>query len=115
MPREGCRAVRLTARERDGVLKAIERASTEASVRWRRILLFGSRTSLEKSGGDIDLLLEVIPDPCADLRHVKQRWRLALEDELGEQKFDLILDDGSSQDPFVDLARTQGVELWIND
>jgi hypothetical protein len=36
------------------------------------------------------------------------------EDELGPQRFDLVLDDGRTAGGFIDLARTQGVELWSN-
>lgn len=49
-----------------------------------------------------------------DTYRLTQRLRLGLEDELGPQRFDLVLDDGTTAGGFVDLARTQGVELWSN-
>ena len=115
MPRAGVDEVRLTAEEREGILGAAVRACHETSVSWRRIILFGSRARPEARGGDIDLLLEILPTTDANLRRLVQRWRFALEDELGEQKFDLVLDDGLQKNPFIELARANGVELWIND
>ena len=44
-------------------------------------------------------------------------WHLfssALEDELGPQRFDLVLDDGTTAGGFADLARSRGVQLWSN-
>ncbi len=43
-----------------------------------------------------------------------RRDHTALEDELGPQRFDLVLDDGTAAGGFADLARAQGVELWSN-
>jgi len=39
---------------------------------------------------------------------------MALEDELGEQRIDLVLDDGNADSVFPTLARETGVELWSN-
>jgi hypothetical protein len=78
-------------------------------------MLFGSRTDPDRRGGDIDLLVEIRCDPPADAYRLKQRLQLALEDELGPQRFDLVLDDGATGGVFADLARSQGVELWSNN
>jgi hypothetical protein len=45
---------------------------------------------------------------------VTQRLRLALEDEIGAQHVDLVVDDGTGSAAFPSLAREQGVELWSN-
>ena len=39
---------------------------------------------------------------------------MKLEDELGEQRVDLVLDDGQGDRVFPDIARHRGVELWSN-
>lgn len=106
--------IRLSARERDGIRRATATACRETSAAWKRIILFGSRTDPARRGGDIDLLVEIGPEPSVDTYRLQQRLRLALEDELGPQRFDLVLDDGTTAGGFADLARTQGVELWSN-
>jgi predicted nucleotidyltransferase len=106
--------IRICPRDREGIRRATVRACHEAVATWRRIIVFGSRTNPRRRGGDIDLLLEIAADPPTDTYRLKQRLRLALEDELGPQHFDIVLDDGTAADGFVDLARSQGVELWSN-
>jgi len=106
--------IRLSARERAGIRRAAATACRETSAAWKRIILFGSRTDPARRGGDIDLLVEIAPEPPVDTYRLKQRLRLALEDELGSQRFDLVLDDGTKAGGFADLARSQGVELWSN-
>jgi len=106
--------VRLSARERAGIRRATATACRETAAAWKRIILFGSRTDSARRGGDIDLLVEIGPEPAVDAYQLQQRLRLALEDELGPQRFDLVLDDGTAAGGFADLARAQGVELWSN-
>lgn len=106
--------IRLSARDRDAIRQATTKACREAGAAWKRIILFGSRTDPGRRGGDIDLLVEIKADPPADAYRLKQRLRLALEDGLGAQRFDLVLDDGTTTGGFADLARAGGVELWSN-
>ena len=106
--------VRLSARERDGIRRATATACRETSSAWKRIILFGSRTDPARRGGDIDLLIEIEPEPPPDAYRLTQRLRLALEDELGPQRFDLVVDDGTTAGGFADRARARGVELWSN-
>ena len=105
---------RLTQRERDGIRRAIARACAEIGVTWRRVILFGSRAIPASRGGDIDLLLEVDQGQCVDTFRLSQRIRLALEDELGEQRIDLVIDDGRCESVFPVIAREQGMLLWSN-
>ena len=77
-------------------------------------MVFGSRTDPNRRGGDIDLLVELEPARPTDTFRLNQRLRLALEDELGEQRIDLVLDDGTADSVFPTLARETGVELWSN-
>ena len=106
--------LRLTPRERDGIRTAVQKACGETGAVWRRVLVFGSRTDPNRRGGDIDLLVELEPARPADTFRLNQRLRLALEDELGEQRIDLVLDDGNADSVFPTLARETGVELWSN-
>lgn len=106
--------VRLTQPERDGIRLAVSRACDEVGVVWRRIVLFGSRTDTARRGGDIDLLVELDPRHPGDVYRLTQRLRIALEDEIGTQHVDLVVDDGSGGGGFQPLARAKGVELWSN-
>ncbi len=62
-----------------------------------KIYLFGSRIDDRKRGGDIDILL------ISQKLDRKSIWKIREKyfDEFGEQKFDIIIDDGSLSDPFV--------------
>lgn len=54
-----------------------------------RILLFGSRTDDALKGGDIDLYLE--PLNTNNLYEKKINFLLQLDNDLGEQKIDVII------------------------
>ncbi len=105
---------RLTPTEREAIRLAVAKACEETGTVWRRIVLFGSRTDPNRRGGDIDLLVELDPRAPADVYRVAARLRIDLEDMIGEQRVDLVIDDGRSTSSFPELARKQGVELWSN-
>lgn len=107
-------AIRLSPQESAGIRRAVISACSEVGTAWRRIMLFGSRTDPGRRGGDIDLLVEIAPNPPADTFWLTQRLRLTLEDELGEQRIDVVIDDGRTEDPFLALVREKGIELWSN-
>ncbi len=106
--------LRLTTSEQEGIRRAVARACEELGVAWRRIVLFGSRADPTRRGGDIDLLVELDPRHPADVYRLTQRLRIALEDEIGPQRVDLVVDDGGGTGGFPSLARLTGVELWSN-
>ena len=106
--------VRLTPRECEGIRFAVATACEETGAVWRRIVVFGSRADPTRRGGDIDLLIELEPGTLCDSFRLAQRLRLALEDEIGEQHVDLVLDDGNADTAFPAIARETGVELWSN-
>jgi predicted nucleotidyltransferase len=106
--------LRLSRAEQEGIRRAVGRACEELGVVWRRIVLFGSRTDPARRGGDIDLLVELDPQCPGDVYRLTQRLRIALEDEIGPQRVDLVVDDGGASGAFPALARLQGVELWSN-
>jgi predicted nucleotidyltransferase len=75
------------------VLKdTLQRLSSNA-----KLYLFGSRVDDTKKGGDIDLL--VVSDELTkkDLRYL----RIEFFKHFGEQKIDIILDNGDFKDPFI--------------
>ncbi|HHH19289.1 MAG TPA: nucleotidyltransferase domain-containing protein [Campylobacterales bacterium] len=85
------------------VLKAsLKKLSTEA-----RLYLFGSRADDSKRGGDIDLLVLSEKLKPKDLRNL----RLDFFKNFGEQKMDILLDDGKLSTPFSQIAFKGAVAL----
>ncbi|WP_456431521.1 nucleotidyltransferase domain-containing protein [Nitratifractor sp.] len=72
-----------------------------------RLYLFGSRVDDNKRGGDIDLLVVSPTLRRKDLRKI----RLDFFEHFGEQKLDILLDDGRYEDPFVRLILPEAIEL----
>jgi predicted nucleotidyltransferase len=72
-----------------------------------KLYLFGSRVDDEKRGGDIDLL--VVSDQLTqkDLRLLRIRFF----ERFGEQKMDIVLDDGTFKNPFVRHILPTAIEL----
>ena len=62
-----------------------------------KLYLFGSRIDDEKKGGDIDLL---VIDKNLSKRDIRL-LRIDFFEHFGEQKLDIVLDDGQMKNPFV--------------
>ena len=62
-----------------------------------QMYLFGSRVDDTKKGGDIDLLIVSKDMTKKDLRHL----RIEFYKHFGEQKIDIVLDDGEFNNPFT--------------
>lgn len=61
-----------------------------------KLYLFGSRVDDTKQGGDIDLLVVSNILGKKDIR----KLRIEFCKKFGEQKIDIVLDDGTFKDPF---------------
>jgi len=72
-----------------------------------QLYLFGSRVDDSKRGGDIDLLVIDSHLTKKDLRLL----RIAFFKHFGEQKLDIVLDNGELRDPFVKYILKDAVEL----
>ncbi len=72
-----------------------------------QIYLFGSRVDDSKKGGDIDIL--IVSDKIT--RANKREIKLDFYEKFGEQKLDILVDDGSFVEPFSKIALKGGVEL----
>ncbi|MCI0500478.1 MAG: nucleotidyltransferase domain-containing protein [Epsilonproteobacteria bacterium] len=64
---------------------------------YAKLYLFGSRADDSKKGGDIDLLIVSDTITKKDLRQI----RIEFFKYFGEQKLDIVLDDGSFTNPFT--------------
>ncbi len=86
--------MRITPKEKEAILNSILTIDPEAKV-W----LFGSRADDSKKGGDIDLSIE---SKAIGFKE-KQRIRLKIEEQIGEQKIDLTVfqDLQQNSDPFI--------------
>lgn len=93
--------MRLTKPETEAIREVVHAGDNEA-----RIFLFGSRTYMNKKGGDIDLLVLSQKLSQRDIYKIKtQLW-----DRIGEQRIDIILAKDDSQ-PFARIALEEGIEI----
>ena len=106
--------VRLTDSERAGILEAVEAVAQQVGFEWRSIAVFGSRADPSRRGGDIDLYIRLASPPSQDrLLTIQSLLKREIQDRLGEQKVDLVLDDGTRQlGAFGEIIAKQKRELW---
>jgi len=94
--------MRLSSEEIETLKRSLATLSPEA-----RLYLFGSRTDDEARGGDIDLLVV-----ARDFDRQKVRkLRLDFFRRFGEQKLDVLVDDGSFRDPFRRMVYERALPL----
>lgn len=77
-----------------------------------RVYLFGSRARMDQKGGDIDLLVACASKPMAATTPLTRRLCIAIEDEIGEQKIDVVWDVPGNDHAVIQLAKQQGVLIW---
>ena len=94
--------MRLSSKEIETMKKSVKSISKEAEV-----YLFGSRVDDKKRGGDIDILIVSNKITKRDLRKV----RVNFYKEFGEQKMDIVLDDGTFSTPFKKIISKKAVKL----
>lgn len=95
-------AVRLSNAEIQNLKASVSSVDSHADI-----YLFGSRTDMTKRGGDIDVLIISQSIKKSDLRDI--RWNFF--EQFGEQKIDIVTDDGSMQSPFVKMVFPKAVQL----
>ena len=71
------------------------------------IYLFGSRVDDTKKGGDIDLLIV----SKTFTKKLLRKLRVEFFKYFGEQKLDIIIDDGSFSNPFHKIAYEKAIQL----
>ncbi len=100
------RGIRLT----DAQVLAICKAFRSCFLLNDKIWLFGSRTNLNKRGGDIDLYIETKKD-SQEVSESKICFLSKLETTLGEQKIDLVIRSGNFELPIYNVAKEEGIQL----
>jgi len=94
--------MRLTVDEVNILKKSIIAIDSKALL-----YLFGSRVDDTKRGGDIDILIVSSILDRHDLRKI--RWQFF--EYFGEQKIDLIVDDGKTNQAFIAMIKPRAVRL----
>jgi hypothetical protein len=97
----------------DHDLEAIERLFRKHFLSGDRLWIFGSRTDLNRKGGDIDLYVETDAISAAAAIEMKIDFLWELEKIIGEQKIDVVLNMLKLPYPLPihDIAKTQGIRI----
>ena len=108
--------VRLTESQINTILECIQKHSTSVGYSVTTLYLYGSRTQLDKKGGDIDLWLVVDDRP----KKIEQ-WQRTLRNELNlalQQKVDLkvtqdfkLISDRMTK-AFYETIKDSMIALW---
>mgnify|MGYP001616871965 CR=1 FL=1 len=108
--------VRLTEAEIRGILDCVETLTRMHLVDCTLVSLFGSRVDLSQRGGDIDLYVQVKNGPGIVLFILKRDLTLLLKEKLGDQKIDIIFDDGKVElGAFGKMVRESKVDIWTKN
>jgi len=94
--------MRLSKKEIYVLKKALHSLSSEA-----KLYLFGSRVDDSKRGGDIDLMIVSKDFTKKQLRE----FRITFFKYFGEQKLDIIVDNGSFKNPFHQIVKKEAILL----
>jgi aminoglycoside 6'-N-acetyltransferase len=92
---------------------ALECAFTKYFQENDRLWIFGSRTDLQKKGGDIDLYIETYATSAEAAYQMKVKFLSAFSDAIGEQKIDLVLNIMNSAHtlPIYEIAKKEGINI----
>jgi len=101
--------VRLSIQASIALEIAFKKCFLEKDTLW----VFGSRTDLNKKGGDIDLYVETHAKTADEAVNMKLKFLSHLQRILGEQKIDLVLNllNTSTSLPIYIVAKTKGVKI----
>jgi len=94
--------MRLTVDEINNLKKSIDSLDKIAKV-----FLFGSRVDDNQRGGDIDILIQSQHLSRRDLRHIRGEFC----QQFGEQKLDLVIDNGKDNQAFIKMIQLEAVLL----
>ena len=88
--------------------EAIKQLSSELFEN-AKVFVFGSRTDMSKKGGDIDIYIQTTKKDA--LLKAKLVFLREFEKRFGEQKVDLLVDNGSKHKTIYEIAQKEGVLL----
>ncbi|MEW6557777.1 MAG: nucleotidyltransferase domain-containing protein [Elusimicrobiota bacterium] len=90
-------------------IESIKKITVECFGADAKVFLFGSRTNDSKRGGDIDLYIETKTNK--DILQKKLRMLKSLSNQLGEQKFDIVINNFRTNKLIYTIAQTEGIAL----
>lgn len=74
-----------------------------------KVFIFGSRTDMTKKGGDIDIYIQTTKQEA--ILKAKLSFLREFEKLFGEQKVDLLVDNGSKKKMIFEIAKKEGVAI----
>ncbi len=74
-----------------------------------KVMIFGSRADIHQKGGDIDIYIQT--DKKEDILKSKIVFLREFEKLFGEQKVDLLVDNGTKEKEIFEIAKKEGVAL----
>ncbi len=104
------RGIRLSAHDQMALKKVFRLHFSEPDELW----IFGSRTNLDKKGGDIDLYIETHENNVSNAVKKRASFWSDLQDEIGEQKIDIVLNLvslGGEDLPIYTVAKKEGIRM----
>ena len=97
--------VRLTEDE----IKAIKESAIKNFGKNVKVWIFGSRTDLTKKGGDIDIYIET--EDLSDRVDKKIKFLVDLQNKIGEQKIDVIIEKTGCNKFYCKEAKQTGIQI----
>lgn len=88
--------------------EAIKKLASEFFVN-AKVFIFGSRTDMTQKGGDIDIYIQTTKKEA--ILKAKLAFLREFEKRFGEQKVDLLVDNGSKEKEIYNIAKKEGVLL----
>ncbi|MGC8649993.1 MAG: nucleotidyltransferase domain-containing protein [Hydrogenobaculum sp.] len=73
--------------------------------------IFGSRTDLNKKGGDIDIYIEIKDFDIEKVVKKKIEFLVRLENKIGEQKVDVVVSPYGCQERHCQEAKNTGIRI----
>jgi uncharacterized protein len=93
-------------------IKAIKDVAKTVFGETATIRLFGSRTDDKKKGGDIDLLIQYNQAISGNEQYqLKILFLVQLKKIIGDQKIDVLIDNGQQHNPIFHEAYEEGILL----
>ena len=74
-----------------------------------KVMIFGSRADVHQKGGDIDIYIQT--DKKEDILQSKIVFLREFEKLFGEQKVDLLVDNGTKSKEIFEIAKKEGIAL----
>ncbi len=94
--------MRLSSEEKEILKRTLKKLDDKAEI-----YLFGSRVNDKERGGDIDLL--IISQKLN--KKLVRLLRHKFFEKFGEQKIDIVIDNGELKDPFVKKIYQEAISL----